>query len=46
MTVYKINKDGFIEEINTDGNYKPHGWYRTKEIAFRYRNRTQSWTII
>ena len=35
MIVYRINRQGFIEELNTDGNYKPTGWSRTKAEAKR-----------
>ena len=35
MIVYRINRQGFIEELNTDGNYKPTGWSRTKAEAIR-----------
>jgi len=33
MTVYRKTKEGFIEQINTDGNYKPKGWLTSKEKA-------------
>lgn len=33
MKVYKKTKHGFIEELNTDGNFKPKGWSDTREKA-------------
>jgi hypothetical protein len=33
MKVYKKDKNGFIEQIETDGNYLPKGWSRTYEAA-------------
>jgi len=35
MTIYRCNKEGYIETINTDGNYKPKGWSDTKEKAIK-----------
>ena len=35
MKVYRMTRAGFIEEINTDGSYKPVGWSRTKAEAKR-----------
>jgi len=35
MKVYKKNRQGFIEELNTDGSYRPKGWSLTKEAAQR-----------
>ena len=35
MKVYKQNRSGFIEELNTDGSYKPVGWSTTKTAAKR-----------
>ena len=39
MKVYKMNRSGFIEELNTDGEYKPTGWSMTKAEAKRRANR-------
>lgn len=39
MLVYRVGRSGFIEELNTDGNYKPTGWSRTKAEAKRRSNR-------
>jgi len=39
MKVYKMNRSGFIEELNTDGSYKPIGWSTTKAAAKRKGNR-------
>jgi hypothetical protein len=33
MKVYRKTKSGFIEELNTDGNYKPKGWSTSREAA-------------
>ena len=34
MKVYrKCSRTGFIETINTDGNYRPKGWSLTREAA-------------
>ena len=33
MKVYKKTKSGFIEELNTQGCYKPKGWSLTREAA-------------
>jgi len=35
MKVYRQNKFGFVEELNTQGNYKPKGWSITKQSAER-----------
>ena len=35
MIVYKQNRSGFIEELNTDGSYKPVGWSATRAAAKR-----------
>lgn len=35
MKLYRKNKQGFIEELNTDGSYKPKGWSKTWEAANR-----------
>jgi hypothetical protein len=35
MKVYKQNKFGYIEELNTEGSYMPKGWSRTKQAAER-----------
>jgi hypothetical protein len=38
MKIYKkCKRTGFIEEINTDGKYKPKGWSKTREQAERKR---------
>ena len=39
MKVYKMNRSGFIEELNTDGEYKPTGWSTSKAEAKRRVNR-------
>ena len=39
MKVYKMNRSGFIEELNTDGSYKPVGWSTTKAAAKRKGHR-------
>lgn len=34
MKVYrKCPRTGFMESINTDGNYKPKGWSTSEEAA-------------
>ena len=33
MKVYKKTKSGFIEELNTQGSYKPKGWSSTPQAA-------------
>lgn len=38
MRVYRVSKDGFIESINTAGNYKPLGWYSTPEEARKHKD--------
>jgi len=39
MKVYRQNRSGFVEELNTDGSYKPVGWSTTKAAARRKGNR-------
>jgi hypothetical protein len=39
MKVYRMNRSGFIEELNTDGNYKPTGWSTSRAAAKRRANR-------
>jgi len=39
MKVYKMNRSGFIEELNTDGEYKPTGWSTTRAEAKRRGDR-------
>ena len=39
MKAYRKTKSGYIEEINTDGNYLPKGWSRTKQIAEKRLNK-------
>jgi len=33
MKVFRKNKSGFVEELNTEGSYKPKGWSNTREAA-------------
>ena len=33
MLIYKCTKQGYVECINTDGNYKPPGWFRSRQAA-------------
>ena len=35
MTVYKKNKYGYIEQLNTVGSFCPKGWSKTRESAER-----------
>ena len=35
MKVYKKTKSGFIEELNTEGSYKPKGWSTSRQAANR-----------
>ena len=35
MTVYRQNRFGFIETLNTQGSYKPKGWSVTIQAAER-----------
>ena len=35
MRVYKQNKWGFIETLNTQGSYKPKGWSYSRCAAER-----------
>ena len=39
MTVYRYNKEGYLETLNTVGDYKPKGWYTTIKSAKRYKNK-------
>lgn len=39
MKVYKKDKNGFIEELYTEGNYKPKGWSLTREAAQKKRTK-------
>lgn len=38
MKVYRKDKNGFIEELNTEGSYRPKGWSLTKEAAKKRGN--------
>jgi len=33
MIVYKKNKNGFIEKLNTQGSFRPKGWSLTRKAA-------------
>ena len=43
MRVYRVNKDGFMESINTVGNYKAPGWYSTPEKEKIYKKEMKKW---
>ena len=42
MIVYKMNRAGFIEELSTDGNYKPVGWSTDRATAKRKGDRQKA----
>ena len=41
MKVYRQRNSGFIEELNTDGNYIPPGWSKTKAAAKRTKGQSR-----
>lgn len=39
MKVYRVNKEGFVESLNTDGSYHPPRWFKTIAMAIKYANK-------